>query len=196
MLKYLVLVGAAIQLVGIYAYIKDTLYGNTKPNRVTWLMWSVAPLIATFAALSSGVRLAVLPVFMSGFGPLLVFGASFTNRNAYWKLEKFDYFCGVASLLALILWGITREPIVAILFAILSDGFAAIPTLIKSWNYPDTEIVDPYTTGLFNASTSFFAIVVWKPASYMFPVYLILINSLLISAVYGRRTIKLLGFNK
>ena len=90
MLEYLVFVGAAVQLIGISDYIKETVKGNTKPNRVTWLLWAVAPLIATVAALTEGVRLSVLPVFMIGLGPLLVFIFSFVNKQSYWKLEKFD----------------------------------------------------------------------------------------------------------
>jgi hypothetical protein len=79
-------------------------------------------------------------------GPLLVFAISFVNRKSYWKLEKFDYICGACSLLALLLWRITKDPIIAIWFAIASDGSAAIPTIIKSWRYPDTESVEVYIT--------------------------------------------------
>ncbi|MEI7919425.1 MAG: hypothetical protein WCH65_04430 [bacterium] len=50
-------------------------------------------MIATVAALSDGVRRAVLPVFISGFGPFLVFISSFINKKAYRKLEKSDYVC-------------------------------------------------------------------------------------------------------
>jgi hypothetical protein len=70
-LPYLVFLGAAVQLVGIWSYIKDTVKGDAKPNRVSWLLWSIAPLIGTAAAISDGVTWEVLPVFMSGFGPLL-----------------------------------------------------------------------------------------------------------------------------
>jgi len=70
MLQYLVFLGAAVNIWGAFFYIRDTLRGETKPNRATWLMWSIAPLIATVAALSQGVGWAVLPVLMAGFGPL------------------------------------------------------------------------------------------------------------------------------
>lgn len=186
-LQYLVIIGAIVGLAGTFSYIKDTLRGNTKPNKVTWLLWSVAPLIATFAALSDGVRWSVLPVFMAGFGPLLVFISSFVNKNAYWKLEKFDYICGLFSVLALVLWGITKEPVIAIIFAIASDGFAAVPTLLKAWKYPETETANAYVAGLFNALTSFPAIKVWNFSSYAFPVYLIIANILLVIAVYRRK---------
>ncbi len=187
MLRYLVLAGAAVQLIGIFSYAKETLRGNTKPNRVTWLMWFVAPSIATLAALADGVTWAALPVFMSGFGPLIVFIVSFVNPRSYWKLERFDYLCGLCSVLALMIWDITREPFIAILFAIASDGFAAVPTLVKSLNYPETETVHAYTTGLFNALTSFAAVVTWNFSSYAFPAYLVVLNVLLIFAIYRRK---------
>ena len=190
LLQYIVIFGAIVLLLGAVSYVKETVEGNTKPNRVTWLMWSVAPMIASAAAFSSGVRWAALPVFMSGFGPLLVFIASFVNPKSYWKLGRFDYLCGACSILALLLWAITKEPIVAILFAIASDGFAAIPTLVKSWRYPETETVDAYVAGLFSAVTSFFAIRYWSVAEFAFPAYLVILDLCLIFAIFRRRFIK------
>lgn len=175
-LKYLVFAGVIVQLIGVSFYIKATLNGSTKPNRVTWLLWSIAPLIAASAAFSDGVRLSAVPVFMSGFGPLLVFLASFVNKNSYWKLEKFDYLCGFFSIIALLLWWITKNPVVAIIFAIISDFFAAIPTLIKSWKYPETETVSVFICAIFNALTSFVAIKMWNFTSLAFPIYLFFIN--------------------
>lgn len=184
MLQYVVLIGAFVGSIGVYVYAKETILGKTKPNKITWLMWSVAPLIATAAALSDGVRWAVLPVFVSGFGPFVIFISSFVNPKAYWKLETFDYICGACSVLALILWGITKEPLIAIIFAIVSDGFAAIPTIIKCWRHPETESVEAYMAGLFAVLTSFFALKRFDMSELAFPVYLFFANSLLITAVY------------
>ena len=186
-LPYLVFLGAAVQLFGTASYIKDTLKGKTKPNKITWLLWATAPLIATAAAISDGVGLAVLPVFISGFGLLLVFLSSFANKEAYWKLEKFDYVCGACSILALLLWWITKNPTIAILFSILSDFFAAIPTLTKAWKYPETENPDAYTYSLFNSLTSFFAISHWNFSSVAFPAYLTIANIALAYAVLRKK---------
>jgi hypothetical protein len=185
--QYLVVVGAIAQLFGSLSYVKETLAGRAKPNRVTWLMWATAPMIATVAAVMGGVTWAVLPVFMAGFGPLLVFFSSFFNRKAYWKLEKFDYACGLFSVLALMLWGITKEPSIAILFAILSDGSAAVPTLIKSWKYPKTEHPSVYAAGLFSALTSFTVIKSWAFAEVAFQIYLIIVCSLLLLFMYREK---------
>jgi len=144
-------------------------------------------MIATAAALSDGVRLAVLPVFMSGFGPFLVFLSSFVNKESYWKLGAFDYFNGFLSLLALALWLVTKDPDVAIIVAIASDGFAAVPTLVKLWHFPETELVSPFAAGLFSALTSFAAIDTWHFSSYAFAMYLSLLNISLMSAYFRRR---------
>src|SRR5262245_51564538 len=109
----IVFLGVAVQLVGLRSYISGSLRGTTTPNRVTWLMWAIAPLIGVAAAISDGVTWEVVPVLMSGVGPLLIFAASFVNTDSYWKLERFDVWCGVLSVIALVSWGVTRIPEVA-----------------------------------------------------------------------------------
>jgi hypothetical protein len=187
MWKYIVILGAIVQLSGIFYYVKDVIKGRAKPNKVTWLLWSIAPIIGTFAAISSGVRWAVLPVFMSGFAPLLVFIFSLFSKKSYWRIEKFDYVCGFFSIFALILWAITSQPLVAIIFAIFSDFSAGIITLKKAWLYPETETQAPYSTGVFSALTSFFAIIIWTPANFLFPAYLVFMNGLILFAIYRKK---------
>ena len=187
MFQYLVIVGLAVSAVGNISYLIGIFKGAVKPNKVSWLMWSVAPLIATFAAVSKGVTWAVLPVFMSGFGPFCVLVVSLFVKRSYWKLTTFDYFCGFFSVLALILWSVTREANVAIIFAIVADAFAAIPTLKKAWTNPETESVWQYGAGLICALTSFAAVTHWVFPEYGFAMYLVAVDSCLILSIYGRR---------
>lgn len=184
MLQYLVLIGGAINVAGAATYIRDSLRGTTQPNRVTYLMWAIAPLIATAAAFSKGVTWAVVPVFMAGFCPLMVFLSSFANRKAYWKLGKLDYICGVFSALALILWVITREPTIAIVLAIISDGLAAIPTLTKAWAHPETETGIAYVLSGVSALSSFVAVKHWTFEECGFAIYLVILNACLSISVY------------
>jgi hypothetical protein len=189
MLDFLVFVAAVATLLATYVYIRSMFKGDTKPNRVSWLMWAIAPFIATSAAISSGVGWAVLPVFMAGFSPFLIFTASFATKKAQWKLSTFDYFCGALSGLALFLWSVTRNPNVAITFAIASDGLASIPTFTKAWRHPETESVWPFIVGVFNASTSFAAIAAWTFSGYAFPAYLIAVNFMMVLTVYNKKLV-------
>ncbi len=195
MLEYLVFLAAIATLLATFVYVRSMFRGGAKPNRISWLMWSIAPFIAAAAALSNGVGLAALPVFMSGLSPFLIFSASFVLRNAHWRLTSFDYVCGVLSALALILWFVTKDPNIAIIFAIASDALASVPTLTKAWNHPETEIAWPFLVGVFNAATSFSAIVIWTFSSYAFPAYLMIINLLLFVSLYGKKVKSLLTRN-
>ncbi|HOZ37063.1 MAG TPA: hypothetical protein PLR18_04545 [bacterium] len=183
-LQYIVILGTVANLYGSYFYLRDTLRGRVKPNRVSWLLWSTAPLIAAVAAFSDGARWAVLPVFMSGFCPLLIFIGSFLNRQAYWRLEKFDYLCGLFSILALIFWAITKQPLVAIIFSVLSDGLAAVPTIVKGYRHPETELPIVYLVGIFSALTGFLVLKTFALTEILFPIYLVLVNSALAGSVY------------
>lgn len=187
MFEYLVFVAAFASLIAAFIYIRSMFTGGAKPNRISWLMWAIAPFIATAAARSNGVGWAVLPVFMAGFSPFLIFAASFLTKKAYWKLSTFDYVCGALSGMALVLWYLTKDPNVAIVFAIGSDGLATIPTLTKAWRQPETESIWPFVMGIFGASSSLVVATLWTFSEYAFPVYLIIANFLVLLAVYKQK---------
>lgn len=179
MMFWPVIIGSLVNVLGTGKYILDTIRGTTKPNRMTWFMWSVAPIIGTAAALASGVTWATLPVLMAGLMPLCVFLASFINRNSYWQLGAFDYSCGALSVLALVLWYLTKDPTIAIVFAIASDFVAGVPTLMKCWKQPLTETASGFTASGFNNLMSFLVITNWDFANIAFPLYLVLMNTAL-----------------
>jgi len=188
---WLVILGALISVGGAFAYIRDTLAGKTKPNRVTWTMWAVAPLIGTFAAVASNADLwATARIFLAGFIPLLVVGASFFNRQSYWKLSAFDALCGLSSLLALVVWGAIDSPRLAILFAALGDGLASIPTIIKAWKHPETETGTVYVAGLLSVILVIPSIPVWDIENSAFQIYLLIVNVVLLLAVYRKRWVR------
>lgn len=88
-----VILGAVILAIGSLSYLIDTLKGKVKPNRVTFFLWALAPLIAFAAEIKQGVGIQSLMTFMVGFSPLLIFLASFVNKKAEWKLGSFDFIC-------------------------------------------------------------------------------------------------------
>jgi hypothetical protein len=188
----LLVVGFVAHISSSAMYIWSTYKGNTQPNRVTFFMWAVAPFIATAAALSEGIGWAVLPVFMSGFMPFVIFLASFVNPKAYWRLSRLDFICGALSVLALVLWYVTNNALVAIALAIASDTAAAIPTVIKAYQYPDTEHPGAYTGSTINNLIVFVVLPAYTFAAIAFPAYFVVLNIVILIGIYRKRLIKLL----
>jgi hypothetical protein len=172
-----IFLGAAIGALGTTVYLRDTLRGTTKPNRVTWLLWAVAPLLAAAVELNEGVGLRALPTFMIGFMPLLVFAASFHSPVAVWKIRRIDYACGLMSVVGTVVWLVTRNGVLAISAAILADFLAGVPTIMKSWTHPETETVYSYIGAVMSMGIVLLTIQHWTFDVAAFPIFIVCIGS-------------------
>ncbi len=190
---FLVIISAIISAGGASLYIRDTLRGKTKPNRVTWSMWALAPLLGTGAALAAHADMwATVRIFLAGFLPLIVFLASFINRKSYWRSSVFDLLCGGCSGVAILVWIILDAPRLAILFTAIADGFATLPTFIKAWKFPETETGVTYIAGLIALVLVIPSIPTWNIENSAFQIYLFMANTSIIVAVYRKRFLRFL----
>ena len=181
-----VIIGTLIGAVGSLAYLVDTVKGKVKPNRVSFLLWSIAPLIAFAAQIKEGVGLESLMTFSTGFLPMTTFIASFVNKKAEWKVTRYDLICGFLSIVGLLLWMITKVGNVAIFFSIVADGFAAVPTNVKAYKYPDTELAWPWIATSFGVVLTLLTIKGLTFANSGFIVYIFLLDTLIFGLVQFR----------
>jgi len=172
--------GTAIGALGTAVYLRDTLRGTTKPNRVTWLLWAFAPLLAAVVEFDQGVGLRALPTFMIGFMPLLVFAASFVNPASVWRIRRFDYACGAVSVIGTLVWLITRNGVLAISAAIVADFMAGLPTVQKSWTHPETETVHSYAGAAISMAVVLLTIDHWTFDVAAFPIFIVCMASIMV----------------
>jgi len=172
------ILGSIIAMIGGLSYLIATIKGRVKPNKVSFLLWSFAPLIAFTAQIKEGVGfLLALITFVAGIEPFLIFVASFLNKKAEWKLNRFDLACGAVAVLGLILWQITKTGNIAIGFSILAE--IAWPWLATSIGVVLTLLT---LTGLTFANSSFI-------------IYLLIVNFIIFSLIQFRVGEKL-GFTE
>ncbi|MFZ4619497.1 MAG: hypothetical protein ACOYNS_02985 [Bacteroidota bacterium] len=181
-----IIIGTLIGAVGSVAYLVDTVKGKVRPNRVSFLLWSIAPFIAFAAQLDQGIGLESLMTFSTGFLPLTVFIATYFNERSVWKITTFDLVCGVLSILGLILWMVTSVGNIAIAFSIIADAFAAVPTLVKSYKYPDTEIAWPWLATSFGVVLTLLTLQGLTFANSGFIIYILLLNTVIFALVHYR----------
>jgi hypothetical protein len=183
---HFVILGAAIGSVGMVAYVRDTIRGETQPNRVTWLMWAVAPLLAFAVEVNEGVGLRSLMTFVVGFFPLLIFIASFLNARSVWQIGRLDYACGVLSAAGLAAWLVTRHGTVALWASIGADALAAVPTILKSWRFPETETAAAYAAAGLNAAITLLTVKHVTTAVVAFPAYIVVVAFMETAIIAGR----------
>ncbi len=178
-----VIVAIIINALGSLSYVIDTVKGKIKPNKVSFLLFGLAPFITFAAQTKQGVGIQSLLALTTGFFASATFVASFFNKKSYWKITLFDIICGGLSILGLILWYLTRIGNMAIVFSIFADVLAALPVVVKSYNYPETESAYPWLLVSISGMLTLLTIKSWTFASYAFPLYGFLINLIIFTLV-------------
>ncbi len=182
-----VLLGALISLLGSSRYVVDTLRGRTRPNRVTWFLWALAPTIGFVVQVAEGIGLPAVLTLSIAVGPAAIFAASFVNPESYWRISRFDLGCGAVSVVALVVWLLLDDATTAIVLAVLADLVAGVPTMTKAWRRPETESATVYAFAAVNGTISLLALERWYVDTWAFPVYITLLGVGLAAVVALRR---------
>ncbi|HRN90350.1 MAG TPA: hypothetical protein PK265_00280 [Candidatus Saccharibacteria bacterium] len=177
--EYFAIIGAVIASFGGLYYLYETIVGKSKPNRVSWLLWGVMPLIIFVAQRVQGVEGLSWISFAAGFTPLLIVAASFLNKKAYWKTKPLDYILMIAALAGVALWFITSDPNMATLLVLVADLLAGIPTVLKSIKHPETESWIAYLISTVGFGIGILAIHSFNFEHAAFVIYLFAIQLLL-----------------
>ena len=84
-----------------------------------------------------------------------------------------------AAVAGIVLWALTDDPNLAILFALVADLLAGLPTVIKSYRHPETESWIAYAISTLGFGMGVLAIQTFTFENYAFIGYLFLLNGLL-----------------
>ncbi len=174
--EYCTTIGAIIGSLGGLYYVYETIAGRAQPNRISWLLWGIFPMIIFAAQRAQGVAGISWTSFAAGFTPLLIVAASFFNKKAYWKSEPRDHFLMAAAILGMILWAITDRPNLAILFSLVADMLAGLPTVIKSYRHPHSESWVAYAVSALGFGISLLSVQTHTFEHTAFAAYLCILN--------------------
>ncbi len=159
----------ALSLFGAYGYIRDTLRGETSPNRVTWSLWGVEGVLGFGVEVQQHVGIASLMTLMLGLVPCAIVVASFKNSHAVWKIGVFDIVCGAIAIAGRVFWAFVNDPTVARVSFVCADTVAALPTLRKSWHAPSTESSRVFVMGCINCVITVLTLKVFTTAGVLYP---------------------------
>ena len=103
--------------------------GKTRPSAVSQFLWTILGVIDVAAQYSAGASWSILIVaavtFNTGiFTVLALAGYGYKNNKLSWA----DWICLILAIGALSR-GTTSNPVVALLFSLVANSFAAVPHL-------------------------------------------------------------------
>ena len=181
--------GLASALLSVYAfapYIRDTLSGRTRPQRASWLIWSVLGCIALMSQIAEGATSSLwFPVFQVG-GTIAVFLTTM-RRGTGPLLRQGDMPILGAAALGLILWSLTDNSLYALTITIGISLLGGMATVKKAYLFPNSETHSTWVWSLCASCLAMLAVgrLDWVLLAY--PMYLFtLYAAILIGIGMGR----------
>jgi len=186
-MNYWIIGTLILALISPVFYTKSMLAGKSKPHKVTRLIVWLAAIAGLLGVVHStniaGIIFAA--IFFTRATYLLVMSYIYGVGGA----TKLDKYCLVIGILALLLYVITGNGLLAISLGILADLIGYIPTFVKTWHKPDSE--DPTFFIIEGVASLFAVIAIWQlRVDILFPIYFVVCSAAVVMLIYRKPLLK------
>lgn len=136
--EWLGIASGVLAFLTVVPYVWDIIGRITKPNAVTYFIWTLIQLVAIAAQLEAGASWSIFLII----GTTLNTGIIFLLAIAGYGYQRFTasdaiaLIVGGAAIVALIY---TDHPDLVIILPVVADALGAVPTVIKTKKHPETE---------------------------------------------------------
>jgi len=135
---YLGILAGIVSSVSYLIYFYSILKGKSKPNRATWWIWAFMGSVLAASYYYSGARDTMWCPIVEFFGPFLTAILSIKYGEGG-TADKVSIVCFIGGIVSIILWILSRSPLIALLTNLAIDGFAITPIIKKSYLRPKGE---------------------------------------------------------
>jgi hypothetical protein len=163
-----------VLLLGNIPYMMSIRRGDTRPNLVSWGIWTVIGciLLGSYQAIgATHTRWLLIAQVISQFTITV-----YAFRYSRGKWSQLDRICLAGAGLSLVLWWRSGAPLVALLMNTLMDLLGAIPTIKKIYHEPDSEDLLFWMMSFSASVLNLLAIENFSLSFIVFPVYLFVLN--------------------
>lgn len=174
-----------LALIGYGIYFWQIFSGRIKPHAFSWFVWGLTTAIIFFGQLAKDAGAGAWATGAIAAACWVIFGlAIFKGQKnfIFW-----DWIFLLVALISLILWKLTRGPTIALILLTATDAMATLPTLRKAYHKPFEESLALFS---LNGVKSVFSILAFRSytfAAVLYPVMLVLFNSLVALVILVRR---------
>lgn len=173
-----IVISSGLALISPLVYSQAILKGEAKPHRTTRLVLLIITALTTASLFAQNNNVAIYLAAVSTLQSILIFILSLKRGMGGWS--KSDVICLIIAIVGIILWQVTKNPVIALYFAISADFTGMIPALIKTYKFPKTEVYSFFLLDVFAAGFSLLAIKTWTVEQYAYPIYIMLINLIMV----------------
>ncbi len=196
-MTHLTILGVFSGMLSIFAYIPyiiDIIAGRTRPQRASWLIWSVLGSIAFFSQVHEGAAASIWFAGVQVSGTVIVLLLSIWRGVGHY-LKTTDFLVLACAAFGLVLWQQTESAAYALVITISISLLGGSVTVIKSYRDPDSETMVTWVVSLFASICAICSVGQLDFVLLAYPLYLFtLYGTIVLAMALGRSTRR--GFAK
>lgn len=179
------IIATIIAFVSYVPYFRDIIRGQTKPHAFSWLIWGLLTGIAFIGQLIDN---AGPGSWVTGFTTIVcLFIFIFALQRGEKHITKSDQISLAGAIMAIGLWLVTSDPLLAIILITVIDALGFYPTFRKSFYKPDQETAITYTLSAVKFAIAILALETYTIITWLYPASLVVMNAGFVVMLLVRR---------
>ena len=167
-----------------FPYFIDILRHRTKPNKATWLIWTILGVLILLSYKSVGAH-NTLPVAIAGaIGPFAILILSVWYGEG--GTSKLDIAGLIGSAIGIGAWWLTTDPFVGLVLFLATDWIAAFLTIVKTWKDPKSESLLAWVLWFTSSLFQFAALTSWNIHFSIYPLSFLIGQSIQVLLILRR----------
>jgi hypothetical protein len=172
-------------LVGTAPYVRDVISRSTRPQRGTWLIWSLLAIVVCLSQRADGATWSVVMAGAHAAGNGLVLALSLrVGTGGPSRQELMVVAVAGAGVTG---WLVVEDPLVATVCVVVADLVAVAMMVPKTWRDPDSETLSTFALASVGGALAAVSVGALEPSLLLYPAYYCLANGALALLILGRR---------
>lgn len=186
MLQIFGILAGILSISGYFPYILDIFKKKARPQRASWLIWSVDTIIAFVSQFFRGATNSLWLPGLETCGLVVVFLLSL--KFGVGGFTKKDIIALSLAGVGLVLWYFTKEPAVALYIIIAVDSIGTILTIQKAYEDPESETMSIWLIVALAGLFGMLAVGTWNVILLSYPLYIFVANAAIpVAMILGRK---------
>ena len=174
-----------VALVNYLPYLIGVVKQTLHPHAFSWIIFTVITATVSAAQFSEGAGAGAWATGATAMTTFLI--AGFALRNGGYRITRFDTVSLVGALVAIPVWIVSDNPLLAVLILTGIEALGFLPTYRKAWQHPRDESQLAFFLTILKYILALGAMQVYSFTTVLFPAALVVFSMLLIAETALRR---------
>lgn len=181
------ILGTIFTVIAYIPYGVYTFKSTIQPSPITWFVISFIGFVTVLSYKEVGAFETLGLAIVNFLGPIIIFILTLVHPNKKaWRNKDFKFL--VFSFFAILIWLLTKSPVLALFFNLFADFLGFLPTIKKSWHKPYSEDLLSWSLFVIGGLFNFLAIKDFNFAIIVYPLYIVGAEGLVLTFLIIRRS--------